>query len=883
MRKILFSLLISSGVISSAFSQSRTYFVSSEGNDNNSGLSLKTSWKTLSRVNTETFRPGDIILFRSGDVWKGQLHPAGSGADGKPIIVDRYGEGSMPVINMGEAKGAAVKLVNQEWWKIQNIEVTSGFPPRLEYGRQGIVALAEGRNKHTGHIEVRNCYIHDIWGQLGGDSLYTGYNSAAIYAGRSMGRGGSGGSADDIFIENNRIERVDRCGIIVIGGTYNIVVRGNTMENLGGDGIFVQGCIRGLIEHNIARRTCMHSGDPDIVMKSSSYNPHTAAMWIQNCIETVMQFNEVYDTGRQKGNGDGNAYDFDFECKDCIVQYNYSRNNHGFLLIMYRTYGNIARYNISENDQTHLIQMQGNISDRNQIYNNVFYVDYGTADLDFYMGGREIDDATKSLLGAYIRNNIFYATGQGRFRTAYTYGSALERQYNDKVKLPHPAPGTMFHHNWYFGPWLNGLPDDPEKMEGDPMFAAPGTGGIGLSTLTGYKLQPGSPCINKGIPVAMNGNRDFFGNPLNDGIPDFGAFEQIGSGAVSDTAAENKLNRYEKAAGLFAWTKRKFPDMVAIPSEGGNVTVAFNMFLQGSMASATRLDTLNRSFPVSVLAWSSKDWNIQPKVGEFTKKNTGLTFKLTPNKKEPSIPVLIASMKDGDQKDEWNIPVYVSRKVEMGNLADAEFTGDLERWKNIPALEVNNISQVFQLREKWSGPQDGSCSLKAAKSGDNLLLAVDVTDAEISNDASIPTRNDAVEICFDSRLTVAASPGTGAPATQAGRPGMASIGQIILLAQKNDGPVEKAFWLQRRNTVPLPAEIKTFCHRTQKGYTLEISVPFRLLGFNTTPVKGDNIALEVVLDNLTGTGTSAYMIRMNGAGNATFLTNSKAFSRFVVK
>jgi hypothetical protein len=537
--------------------------------------------------------------------------------------------------------------------------------------------------------------------------------------------------------------------------------------------------------------------------------------------------------------------------------------------------------------------MQGSIADRNLIYNNVFYVDYGTIDLDFYMGGREINDQAKSQLGAYLRNNIFYATGQGRFRTVYTYGSALERQYMDKVKLPHPAPGTLFHHNLYFGPWLNGLPDDPEKMEGDPMFVAPGTGGIGRETLTGYKLRPESPFINKGMLIAMNGNRDFFGNPLNDGAPDFGAFEQIGSGAVNDTAVENKLNRYEKAVSLFAWTKRKFPEMVAIPAEGGNVIAALNMSLQGSMASATRLDTVGKSPLKAALMWTGSDWNIQPKVGEFSKtNNNSLTFRFTPVKKDPSLPELLATLQEGGQKDEWNIPVYLSHKVEMGNLPNANADGDMAKWKNIPALEVNSAGQVFQLHDKWQGPQDGSCSLKAAISGDKLLLAIEVTDKDISYDATTPSQNDAIEIYFDTRSSAALAGRTGpsvpggataVPAAPGGRTGMAPIGQIILTAQEKDGAVEKAFWLQRRNTVPLPAEIQTFYRRTSNGYVIEVSVPFTLMGLKTIPVKGESIALEVVLNNRIGSGESAYLIRMSGAGYSNSLTNSRAFSRFVIK
>jgi hypothetical protein len=510
-----------------ARAQSRTYYVSATGNDSNSGRSTGAAWQTLDRVNQTTFQPGDAILLKAGDVWKGQLRPAGSGAPGKPVRIDRYGKGALPAINIGEATGAGVRLTDQDWWSIQNLEITSGVPPKPGQGRQGIAAIVEAPGKRIQHLVVRNCYIHDLWGQLGGDGDFTGYNSSAIFVGPAMGRrgaGGGGGGSDHVLVESNRIERVDRCGIIIWRGRENIVVRGNVMENLGGDGIMVNGCTRGLLERNVAKRTCMRSGDPDLVI-TGRYNPHTAAMWLQDCTDTVMQFNEAYDTGRQKGNGDGNAYDFDFRCTNCVVQYNYSRNNHGFLLIMDRAVRNIARYNISENDQTHLIQTHGTLEEGNLVHNNVFYVDYGTIDIDFYMGNSEVPDDAKSQLGANYRNNIFYATGQGRFRTVYTYGSALDRKFLDAVKLPSPAPGTLFQHNWYFGPWLNGLPDDPEKMEGDPKFVAPGTGGIGLGTLAGYQLRTDSPCLRTGLPIEGNAGNDFFGNPLKPGAVSFGVFE----------------------------------------------------------------------------------------------------------------------------------------------------------------------------------------------------------------------------------------------------------------------------------------------------------------------------------------------------------------------
>jgi len=381
----------------------------------------------------------------------------------------------------------------------------------------------------------------------------------------------------------------------------------------------------------------MRSGNLDIP-GGKDWWPHTAAIWIQNAEETVMQFNEVYDTGREKANGDGNAYDFDFNCKNCICQYNYSKNNHGFLLIMNRTFGNIAHYNISENDKTHLIQFQCDTTDKNIIHNNVFYVDYGTADLDYHSGNPD-----KTRLGANLNNNIFYATGQGRFRTVYTQGDVLTRQFNDSIKLPH-KPKTQFYHNCYFGPWKNGLPDDPEKLVADPMFIAPGTGGEGLSSLSGYKLRAESPCINTGIFVPWNSKRDFFGNPVNDGSIDIGAYEQIGSGVFANEALENEMNNTATVRYRLAWAKRTFPLTIRQPSDG-RVIISLREPLESHITGTISWnDSKIKAKPAAVILGKSKERN-----------NFSFTFPVSAQPYEgASVHVILQNQ---GFKEEWDIPV----------------------------------------------------------------------------------------------------------------------------------------------------------------------------------------------------------------------------------
>ncbi|NOZ46097.1 MAG: T9SS type A sorting domain-containing protein [Chlorobi bacterium] len=90
-RHILISILIYI-IAYSGFGQS-TYFVSaSSGNDSNNGTSPISAWQTIDKVNNQTFVPGDIILFKRGDVWTNQtLEVSGySGTSTKLITFGAY-------------------------------------------------------------------------------------------------------------------------------------------------------------------------------------------------------------------------------------------------------------------------------------------------------------------------------------------------------------------------------------------------------------------------------------------------------------------------------------------------------------------------------------------------------------------------------------------------------------------------------------------------------------------------------------------------------------------------------------------------------------------------------------------------------------------------
>ncbi len=74
-----------------------TFYVAGNGNDTNDGLARSTPWRSIEAVNAAA-TTGDEVLFRRGDVFRGQVEAAGA-----DMAFSAYGEGEAPVIS-GSAK-----------------------------------------------------------------------------------------------------------------------------------------------------------------------------------------------------------------------------------------------------------------------------------------------------------------------------------------------------------------------------------------------------------------------------------------------------------------------------------------------------------------------------------------------------------------------------------------------------------------------------------------------------------------------------------------------------------------------------------------------------------------------------------------------------------
>lgn len=135
------------------------------GDDAHSGTSPDRAWKSLEKASGSTYQPGDRLLLKAGSTWTGRLCPKGSGTSKERIVLDRYGAGPRPVIHGNGAAGGAVRLENQEYWTIRNLEVTNNGSP--EPKKMGIFV----RNHCVGTlrgIEITDCFVHDIAGDMSG-------------------------------------------------------------------------------------------------------------------------------------------------------------------------------------------------------------------------------------------------------------------------------------------------------------------------------------------------------------------------------------------------------------------------------------------------------------------------------------------------------------------------------------------------------------------------------------------------------------------------------------------------------------------------------------------------------------------------------------------
>ena len=525
----------------------RTWYVDCSAAAGGDG-SMGAPFDNLESANQLALGPGDRLLFRRGTVCPGMLEPRGNGAPGNPIVIGAYPTrgpvASLPTINGGGTVTAAVWLAQVSDVTVEDLHLTNAGDPTGVH--RGLYVTADTGT--VSDVTIRDLEIDDV-------DAYNAFIPTRGPVGGIVGQAlSTAGRFSTLIIEGNDVHDVNREGIVIWGrpdsvisatpgfssrppvpatspwpqASTGVVIQGNTVERVQGDGIVPTGTDGAVVQFNLVEQ-----GNLAGYNYLSPNRMCAVGIWALDANNTLIQYNEVSNmvygpsTDPSSLNGcDGSGFDADSHQDGTVIQYNYSHDNAGGFMLLcsdYQPHRVVVRYNLSVDDNATF-----NLSDCDGIY----------------------DPATNNLSGLQMYNNTIVAAtprvttelneSLGQFFAvlfgSFTFENNIVDATSPDAANHYFACGSGCTNNVFTGmPVPTGTTN---SLTADPLFVAPATRGSGLLVANAFRLQSGSPAIGAGVPIPAGfpppAVHDFFGVPVND-PPSIGFSESrsIGSRASS--------------------------------------------------------------------------------------------------------------------------------------------------------------------------------------------------------------------------------------------------------------------------------------------------------------------------------------------------------------
>jgi hypothetical protein len=455
---------------------------------------------------------GDRVLLGSGQAFEGPLtlNEGQSGAAEAPIVLAATGR--KPAAIDGGA-GDALTLTGCRYVRVSNL--------RLVGCGRGKGSNGAGLRMHaTTGVELDRLEVSGF--RLGGVVMGAD-RDARLTRVRAHDNGYAG------ICSNAGWDGVPRSSNLVIAHCQVLNNPGDpkNLSNHSGNGIVIGGADGCLIEYCEA---AYNGWD----MPREGNGP--VGIWGYNCDRLTIQ--HCISHHNQSPGEDGGGFDLDGGITNSYLQYNVSYDNQGpgILLCEFGAgrpwQNNVVRYNLSVNDglrnyhsgiglwlgypgmrdclihnntvinATHGISTRGDVPD--MVYrNNVFLVGGDVLEGDFSHSRFE--------------RNLYWRTGVGVF---HRDGDRVHSSLAEWAR----ATGQEMADGRLVGMWADPkllLPSARRKLPTDVRRIA----GMQVGP-----LRPGSPCLGAGMPLAGNGGRDLYGDPLPEGrAPSLGAHEPGGA------------------------------------------------------------------------------------------------------------------------------------------------------------------------------------------------------------------------------------------------------------------------------------------------------------------------------------------------------------------
>lgn len=504
-----------------------TYYVSPSGKDSNRGTSPTSAWRSISKVNSLRFQPGDRILFEGGATYTGQLYfdAQDVGTASNPIVISSYGNGLRAKIDSGNSSGFFA--YNTGGYSISDLSfIGSGSTTNNADGISFYNDLPG--NVKLDYIQIKNVDVSGFkkYGvSIGGWNNQSGYRNVSINnsATHDNGKGGILTYAQTLNVnENVYIGRVQAYN--------NFGIAGETEPT--GNGI-----VLGNVKNAIIERSVAHNNGG---LNNTKDGP--VGIWTYDSTNVTIQHNESFNN-RTGGTTDGDGFDLDQNVSNSVMQYNYSHDNDGAgYLLAHRPNnqnhtGNVVRYNISENDARKnnyaAIDVYGRIRNSN-IFNNTVYLKKPSVGqpiaLRIWNPGIQSSDVS----GLHIRNNIFLTPNNlclVKITPAQLDGATDLRFEQNNYYSTTASPKICWGGTTYtsLDAWRTATSQEQSNsnklgLSVNPLLTNPGNGGTlnspdQLDNLDAYRLQSLSPMKDLGLNLPIlfginSGKQDFYGSPL---------------------------------------------------------------------------------------------------------------------------------------------------------------------------------------------------------------------------------------------------------------------------------------------------------------------------------------------------------------------------------
>ena len=312
-------------------SRGTTYYVSVSGSTDNDGKSEDAPLAGVSAVNRLDLQPGDVVLFKAGDVFEGTtLRVLKSGADDNPIRYGSYGEGRATIRTRSVA---AVYFQDVSNIVVENLELIIEAPDRTSDGGSAPGAL-QGEYTYEG-VNSKNIYL--LGNKISGSGFRSLANGIVINSKFNYGSDGSAVPHDllsNVYIKNNEVSNIGVTGISITSWFLdlnltatdveiyrNIFMDENIVYDIGQIGMYICCCSDSTMNRNLVYRCGMND--------DGWVSVGDCGMMTLSCDNCQMNNNVIYDCRTAGMTFDGMGIDIDWNCNEIEVRYNHCYNNQG--------------------------------------------------------------------------------------------------------------------------------------------------------------------------------------------------------------------------------------------------------------------------------------------------------------------------------------------------------------------------------------------------------------------------------------------------------------------------------------------------------------------------------------------------------------------------